>query len=196
MGPISIHDSGECQEDIGMSPSTANFQRAGGVVHQYIQCLFIHYDLKETKCPGDSESTESLHTCILLKIALTLNCLSRWCASWQSLMTKCSWESGTRELACFSRLHTSWNGKREAQHSQERVSQHFNTPRWAHHPVLQQTIQVSWSRGTYRVSPRTGMKNTGSDTWLLCHLLFSVIVVWVSLLTGFASAILTFIIWI
>lgn len=48
MGPISIHDSGECQEDIGMSPSTANFQRAGGVVHQYIQCLFIHYDLKES----------------------------------------------------------------------------------------------------------------------------------------------------
>lgn len=50
MGPISINDSGECQEDIRMSPSTANFQRPGGVVHQYIQCLFIHYDLKETKC--------------------------------------------------------------------------------------------------------------------------------------------------
>lgn len=127
MGPISINDSGECQEDIGMSPSTANFQRTGGVVHQYIQCLFIHYDLTEKKGHRDSEGTENVHTCIRLKIGLTLNCLSRWCASWQSLITKCSWESGTRELACFSRLHTSWNGEQEAQHNQECVSQHLNT---------------------------------------------------------------------
>lgn len=38
----------------------------------------------------------------------TFSWLSRWCTSWQNLMTKCSWEWGTRRLACFSRLHTSW----------------------------------------------------------------------------------------
>lgn len=108
---IPIHYRGKGQKDTRVCPRTAHFQRMGSIVQQHIQCLLVHYYLRKQwkqtirlakHISGDSQICSARFT-------VTFSWLSRWCTSWHSLMTKCSWLNGTRQLACFSREHTSWN---------------------------------------------------------------------------------------
>lgn len=63
---IPIHYCGECQEDIRVCPRTAHFQRTGGIVHQHIQCLLIHYHLKKQWVSKKKQDMASLKVQCLL----------------------------------------------------------------------------------------------------------------------------------
>lgn len=110
--PIAVHHCRECQDHIRVSPRTAVFESSDCVVQEHIESLFVHDDLKKRnvnkKLVDDWGTPKWRRT-----LPVTFSWLRRWWTSWQNLTTKCSWLSGTRQLVCFSREHTSWNGSHQ-----------------------------------------------------------------------------------